>query len=145
MENEAVRSNFIWDAIDQDLEKGRYQQVHTRFPPEPNGYLHIGHCKALVTDFGTAEKYNGLCNLRFDDTNPAKEDNEYAEGIKRDIEWLGFHWTGGLFFASNYYQRLYDIAEDFIKRGLAYVDELSADEKEATKRYRKLANVLAED
>ncbi len=133
MENEVVRTNFIWDAIDQDLEKGRCQQVHTRFPPEPNGYLHIGHCKALVTDFGTAEKYGGLCNLRFDDTNPAKEDTEYAEGIKRDIEWLGFHWTGGLFYASDYYQRLYDIAEDFIKRGLAYVDELSAEEM---KEYR---------
>ena len=128
MENENVRTNFIWDAIDQDLKEGRAQQVHTRFPPEPNGYPHIGHCKALVTDFGTAEKYGGLCNLRFDDTNPAKEDMEYAEAIKRDIEWLGFHWTGGLFFASDYYQRLYDIAEDFIKRGLAYVDELSADE-----------------
>ncbi len=128
MENEAARSNFIWDAIDQDLSEGRAQQVHTRFPPEPNGYLHIGHCKALVTDFGTAEKYGGLCNLRFDDTNPAKEDNEYAEGIQRDIEWLGFHWNGGLYYASDYYQRLYDIAEDFINRGLAYVDELSADE-----------------
>ena len=128
MENENERTNFIWDAIDQDLKEGRAQQVHTRFPPEPNGYPHIGHCKALVTDFGTAEKYGGLCNLRFDDTNPAKEDMEYAEAIKRDIEWLGFHWTGGLFFASDYYQRLYDIAEDFINRGLAYVDELSADE-----------------
>ena len=128
MENENVRTNFIWDAIDQDLREGRAQQVHTRFPPEPNGYPHIGHCKALVTDFGTAEKYGGLCNLRFDDTNPAKEDTEYAEAIKRDIEWLGFHWTGGLFYASDYYQRLYDIAEDFINRGLAYVDELSADE-----------------
>ena len=128
MENENERTNFIWDAIDQDLKEGRAQQVHTRFPPEPNGYPHIGHCKALVTDFGTAEKYGGLCNLRFDDTNPAKEDMEYAEAIKRDIEWLGFHWTGGLFFASDYYQRLYDIAEDFISRGLAYVDELSADE-----------------
>jgi len=128
MENENARSNFIWDAINEDLAAGRAQQVHTRFPPEPNGYLHIGHCKALVTDFGTAEKYGGLCNLRFDDTNPAKEDNEYAEGIKRDIEWLGFHWTGGLYYASDYYQRLYDIAEDFISRGLAYVDELSADE-----------------
>ena len=128
MENENARTNFIWDAIDQDLREGRARQVHTRFPPEPNGYPHIGHCKALVTDFGTAEKYGGLCNLRFDDTNPAKEDMEYAEAIKRDIEWLGFHWTGGLFFASDYYQRLYDIAEDFIKRGLAYVDELSADE-----------------
>ena len=128
MENENARTNFIWDAIDEDLREGRAQQVHTRFPPEPNGYPHIGHCKALVTDFGTAEKYGGLCNLRFDDTNPAKEDMEYAEAIKRDIEWLGFHWTGGLFFASDYYQRLYDIAEDFISRGLAYVDELSADE-----------------
>ena len=128
MENENARTNFIWDAINQDLEEGRAQQVHTRFPPEPNGYPHIGHCKALVTDFGTAEKYGGLCNLRFDDTNPAKEDTEYAEAIKRDIEWLGFHWTGGLFYASDYYQRLYDIAEDFIQRGLAYVDELSADE-----------------
>ncbi len=128
MENENVRTNFIWDAIDQDLREGRAQQVHTRFPPEPNGYPHIGHCKALVTDFGTAEKYGGLCNLRFDDTNPAKEDMEYVEAIKRDIEWLGFHWTGGLFYASDYYQRLYDIAEDFINRGLAYVDELSADE-----------------
>lgn len=122
------RTNFIWDAIDQDLESERCQQIHTRFPPEPNGYPHIGHCKALITDFGTAEKYGGLCNLRFDDTNPAKEDTEYAEAIKRDIEWLGFHWTGGLFYASDYYQRLYDIAEDFINRGLAYVDELSADE-----------------
>ena len=128
MENENARTNFIWDAIDQDLKEGRAQQVHTRFPPEPNGYPHIGHCKALVTDFGTAEKYGGLCNLRFDDTNPAKEDTEYAEAIKRDIEWLGFHWTGGLYYASDYYQRLYDIAEDFINRGLAYVDELSADE-----------------
>lgn len=128
MENEAARTNFIWDAIDQDLEKGRCQQVHTRFPPEPNGYLHIGHCKALVTDFGTAERYGGLCNLRFDDTNPAKEDTEYAEGIQEDIRWLGFNWTGGLYYASDYYDRLYDIAEDFIKRGLAYVDELSPDE-----------------
>ncbi|MBR6184974.1 MAG: glutamine--tRNA ligase/YqeY domain fusion protein [Clostridia bacterium] len=128
MENENERTNFIWDAIDEDLREGRAQQVHTRFPPEPNGYPHIGHCKALVTDFGTAEKYGGLCNLRFDDTNPAKEDTEYAEAIKTDIEWLGFHWTGGLYYASDYYQRLYDIAEDFILRGLAYVDELTSDE-----------------
>ncbi len=128
MENENARTNFIWDAIDQDLREGRAQQVRTRFPPEPNGYPHIGHCKALVTDFGTAEKYGGLCNLRFDDTNPAKEDTEYVEAIKRDIEWLGFQWTGGLYYASDYYQRLYDIAEDFINRGLAYVDELSKDE-----------------
>ena len=129
MENEVVvRTNFIWDAIDQDLEKERYQQVHTRFPPEPNGYMHIGHCKALITDFLTAEKYGGLCNLRFDDTNPAKEDTEYVEAIKRDIKWLGFDWTGGLYYASDYYDKCYEIAEDWIKRGLAYVDELSKDE-----------------
>ena len=128
MENELERTNFIWDAINQDLEEGRCQQVHTRFPPEPNGYLHIGHCKALITDFGTAEKYGGLCNLRFDDTNPAKEDTEYAEGIQRDIRWLGFDWTGGIFYASDYYEKLYEIAEDFIKRGLAYVDELTPEQ-----------------
>ena len=122
------RTNFIWDAIDLDLESERCQQIRTRFPPEPNGYLHIGHCKALITDFGTAEKYGGLCNLRFDDTNPAKEDDEYAEGIKRDIEWLGFHWDGGLYYASDYYDKLYEIAEDFIQRGLAYVDELTPEQ-----------------
>ena len=128
MENEAVRTNFIWDAIDQEIQEGHVQQVHTRFPPEPNGYLHIGHCKALVTDFGTAEKYGGVCNLRFDDTNPAKEDTEYVDGIQEDIRWLGFEWKGGMYYASEYYDRLYDIAEDFIRRGLAYVDELSPDE-----------------
>jgi len=129
MEEKVVsRSNFIWDAIDQDLKEGRYQTVHTRFPPEPNGYLHIGHCKALVTDFGTAEKYGGLCNLRFDDTNPAKEDTEYVEGIKKDIEWLGFHWTGGLYYASDYYEKCYEIAVDWIKRGIAYVDELTPEQ-----------------
>ena len=128
MENESARTNFIWDAIDQDLADGKCEKIHTRFPPEPNGYLHIGHCKALITDFGTAEKYGGLCNLRFDDTNPAKEDNEYAEGIKQDIRWLGFEWTGGIFYASDYYEKLYEIAEDFIKRGLAYVDELTPEQ-----------------
>ena len=128
---ETTRSNFIWDAIEQDLKEGRYQQVHTRFPPEPNGYMHIGHCKALIMDFLTAEKYGGLCNLRFDDTNPAKEDTEYVEAIKRDIEWLGFHWTGGLYYASDYYDKCYEIAEDWIRRGLAYVDELSKEEMRA--------------
>lgn len=93
MEETLERTNFIWEAIDQDLESGRYQQIHTRFPPEPNGYMHIGHCKALIMDFLTAEKYGGLCNLRFDDTNPAKEDTEFVEAIKQDITWLGFHWT----------------------------------------------------
>ncbi len=123
-----ARSNFIWDAIEQDLKEGRYQQVHTRFPPEPNGYMHIGHCKALIMDFLTAEKYGGKCNLRFDDTNPAKEDTEYVEAIKRDINWLGFHWTGGLYYASDYYDKCYEIAEDWIKRGLAYVDELTPEQ-----------------
>ncbi|MBR6667876.1 MAG: glutamine--tRNA ligase/YqeY domain fusion protein [Clostridia bacterium] len=128
MEETTTRSNFIWDAIDQDLAEGRYTQVHTRFPPEPNGYMHIGHCKALIMDFLTAEKYGGLSNLRFDDTNPAKEDTEYVEAIKRDINWLGFTWTGGLYYASDYYDKCYEIAEDWIKRGLAYVDELNKDE-----------------
>ncbi|MDO5021864.1 MAG: glutamine--tRNA ligase/YqeY domain fusion protein [Eubacteriales bacterium] len=125
---EREKSNFIWDEIDKDLAEGKYEKVHTRFPPEPNGYLHIGHCKALVTDFGTAEKYDGLCNLRFDDTNPEKEDTEYVDGIKEDIRWLGFDWNGGEYYASDYYQQMYEIAEDFIKRGLAYVDELSPEE-----------------
>lgn len=133
MENEAARTNFIWEAIDQDLKAGRYQRVHTRFPPEPNGYLHIGHCKALVADFGAAEKFQGLCNLRFDDTNPAKEETEYVDGIMEDIRWLGFEWKGGLFFASDYYEKCYQIAEDWIKRDLAYVDELS---QEQMREYR---------
>ncbi|MGI6234270.1 MAG: glutamine--tRNA ligase/YqeY domain fusion protein [Christensenellales bacterium] len=133
MSVESEKSNFIWDAIDQDLKEGRVQRVHTRFPPEPNGYLHIGHCKALVADFATAERYGGLCNLRFDDTNPAKEETEYVEGIMEDIRWLGFEWNGGLYFASDYYQQCYDIAEDFIKRGLAYVDELT---QEQIREYR---------
>ncbi len=128
MDETTTRTNFIWDAIDQDLASGRYTQVHTRFPPEPNGYMHIGHCKALIMDFLTAEKYGGLSNLRFDDTNPAKEDTEYVEAIKRDINWLGFTWTGGLYYASDYYDKCYEIAEDWIKRGLAYVDELNKDE-----------------
>ena len=128
METPAVRSNFIWDAIDEDLRSGRCQRVHTRFPPEPNGYLHIGHCKALVADFLTAERYGGLTNLRFDDTNPEKEETEYVDGIMEDIHWLGFEWKGGLFFASEYYQTCYDIAEDWISRGLAYVCELTAEQ-----------------
>ncbi|MDD4133497.1 MAG: glutamine--tRNA ligase/YqeY domain fusion protein [Eubacteriales bacterium] len=128
MSENLERGNFIWDAIDQDLAEGKYGRVRTRFPPEPNGYLHIGHCKALVTDFGTAEHYGGLCNLRFDDTNPEKEESEFVGGIMEDIRWLGFEWNGGLYFASDYYQQCYDIAEDFIRRGLAYVDELSQEE-----------------
>ena len=128
MDETLNRTNFIWNAIEQDLEEGRYTQVRTRFPPEPNGYMHIGHCKALIMDFLTAEKYGGMCNLRFDDTNPAKEDTEYVEAIKRDINWLGFNWTGGLYYASDYYDKCYEIAEDWIKRGLAYVDELTPEQ-----------------
>ena len=133
MPADANRSNFIWDAIDRDLAEGRYHEVHTRFPPEPNGYMHIGHCKALIMDFLTAERYGGKCNLRFDDTNPAKEDTEYVENIKKDIHWLGFHWTGGEFYASDYYDKCYEIAEDWIRRDLAYVDELS---REEMRKYR---------
>ena len=131
MDANMERTNFIWDAIDQDLADKRYTEVHTRFPPEPNGYMHIGHCKALIMDFLTAEKYGGKCNLRFDDTNPAKEDTEFAEAIQRDIHWLGFHWTGGLYYASDYYDKCYEIAEDWIRRGLAYVDELNPEEMRA--------------
>ena len=125
------RTNFIWDAIEKDLAEGVYTEVHTRFPPEPNGYMHIGHCKALIMNFLTAEKFGGKCNLRFDDTNPAKEDMEYVRNIEKDIRWLGFDWTGGLYYASDYYEKCYEIAEDWIRRGLAYVDELSKDEMRA--------------
>lgn len=128
MENRLMNSNFIWDAIDKDLQEHVYDRVHTRFPPEPNGYLHIGHCKALCTNFGTAKKYNGLVNLRFDDTNPEKEETHFVEGIMDDIHWLGFDWNGGLYYASDYYEKLYNIAVDFINRGLAYVDELTPEQ-----------------
>lgn len=128
MEGDALRTNFIWDIIDEDLKNGWCTKVHTRFPPEPNGYLHIGHCKAMVTNFLTAEKYGGLCNLRFDDTNPEKEEAKYVDGIMEDIRWMGFEWTGGLYFASDYYEQCYQIAEDFIKRGLAYVCELTPEQ-----------------
>ena len=128
MEAPAKKTNFIWDFIDEDLESGRYQQICTRFPPEPNGYLHIGHCKAIAADFLTAEHYGGKCNLRFDDTNPEKEEAEFVDGIMEDIRWLGFDWKGGLYFASQYYQACYEIAVDWIRRGLAYVDELTPEE-----------------
>lgn len=127
MEEEIKTSNFIHDFIDKDLEDGVYNRVQTRFPPEPNGYLHIGHAKAICIDFGTAEKYNGVCNLRLDDTNPSKEDVEYVDAIKEDIEWLGFKWDKCL-FASSYFDFIYKCAIKLIKKGLAYVDDLSADE-----------------
>lgn len=124
--------NFIEDIIDGDLASGKVKEVYTRFPPEPNGYLHIGHAKSLCINFGIASKYNGKCNLRFDDTNPAKEDEEYVESIKRDIEWLGFKWDK-LLFASDYFDVMYDCAIKLIKKGKAYVCDLSAEEIKNTR------------
>ena len=121
-------SNFIYDFIEEDLLQNPGMKVHTRFPPEPNGYLHIGHCKALVIDFETARKYGGLCNLRMDDTNPAKEDTEYVDAIKEDIHWLGFDWGDRFFYGSDYFEKDYEFAVQLIKKGLAYVCELSAEE-----------------
>ena len=123
----AAASNFIHDFIDEDLKEGVYTHVQTRFPPEPNGYLHIGHAKAICIDFSTAEKYGGICNLRFDDTNPVKEDVEYVDAIERDIKWLGFNWAN-VYYASDYFDFLYECALKLIDKGLAYVDEASADE-----------------
>ena len=123
----AAASNFIHDFIDEDLKEGVYNHVQTRFPPEPNGYLHIGHAKAICIDFSTAEKYGGICNLRFDDTNPVKEDVEYVDAIERDIKWLGFNWAN-VYYASDYFDFLYECALKLIDKGLAYVDEGSADE-----------------
>ncbi|MBQ7669386.1 MAG: glutamine--tRNA ligase/YqeY domain fusion protein [Clostridia bacterium] len=122
------RSNFIYDIIDEDLAAGVYKSVHTRFPPEPNGYLHIGHCKALIIDFGTAKKYGGICNLRMDDTNPAMEDTEFVDAIKEDIHWLGFDWDDRFFYGSDYFEQTYELAEKLIMSGDAYVCELSAEE-----------------
>jgi glutaminyl-tRNA synthetase len=122
-------SNFIRDIIEEDLKTGRYGgRVHTRFPPEPNGYLHIGHAKAICLNFGLALDYNGLCNLRFDDTNPVKEEEEYVEAIKEDIKWLGFDWGDRLYYASDYFDQLYEYAIRLIKAEKAYIDDLSADE-----------------
>lgn len=121
-------TDFIREAINEDLRSGRFDHVHTRFPPEPNGYLHIGHAKAFTIDFGIARDYGGKCNLRFDDTNPVKEDVEYVESIKEDIRWLGFDWEDREYYASDYFEQLYQFAVKLIKKGLAYVDHLSAEE-----------------
>ena len=120
--------NFITQIIDEDLASGKHKSVHTRFPPEPNGYLHIGHAKSICLNFGLAKEYNGLCNLRFDDTNPVKEDVEYVDSIKEDVQWLGFKWEGEPRYASDYFDVLYGYAIELIEKGLAYVDELSPDE-----------------
>ena len=122
------KRNFIRDIIDEDIKSGKYETVHTRFPPEPNGYLHIGHAKSICLNFGTAKDYKGVCNLRFDDTNPAKEDVEYVESIQEDITWLGFDWENRLFYASDYFEKLFEYAVILIKKGKAYVDDLDADE-----------------
>ena len=126
---EATSSNFIYNIIDEDLKSGKHPEgIHTRFPPEPNGYLHIGHAKSICLNFGTAEKYAGLCNLRFDDTNPTKEDTEYVDSIQEDIKWLGFSWGNRRYYASDYFEKLYEYACALIEQGLAYVDDLTAEE-----------------
>lgn len=119
--------NFIHEAINADLEAGVYNRVQTRFPPEPNGYLHIGHAKAISINFGTAKKYNGICNLRFDDTNPTKEDVEYVESIMEDIQWLGYQWDH-VYYASDYFPFIHACAVKLIEKGKAYVCDLTADE-----------------
>ena len=128
MENETKSKNFIEQLIDKDLEEGVYETVHTRFPPEPNGYLHIGHAKSILLNYGLAQKYNGKFNLRFDDTNPTKEKTEFVESIKADVEWLGADYEDRLFFASNYFQQMYEGAVKLIKKGKAFVCDLSAEE-----------------
>lgn len=128
MENETVSKNFIENIIEKDLSEGVYDSVHTRFPPEPNGYLHIGHAKSILLNYGLAKQYNGKFNMRFDDTNPTKEKVEFVESIKEDIKWLGADWEDRLFFASNYFPQMYEAAVKLIKKGKAYVCDLTADE-----------------
>ena len=130
---EKKSKNFIETKVEEDLAAGKNgKRVQTRFPPEPNGYLHIGHAKAIAIDFGIAQQYGGVCNLRMDDTNPQKEDTEYVEAIKKDIEWLGFKW-GKLLYASDYFQQLWDLAVALIKEGKAYVDEQTSEQIAAQK------------
>ena len=128
MENENVSKNFIEQKIDKDIEEGHCKVVHTRFPPEPNGYLHIGHAKSILLNYGLAQKYGGKFNLRFDDTNPTKEKTEFVEAITEDIKWLGADWEGRLFFASDYFDQMYECAVELIKKGKAYVSDLSAEQ-----------------
>jgi glutaminyl-tRNA synthetase len=129
MNKPETKSNFIRDIIDDDLKTNKYKgRVHTRFPPEPNGYLHIGHAKSICLNFGLAADYKGLCNLRFDDTNPETEEMEYVESIKGDVRWLGFDWEDRLYHASDYFEKLYNYAVELVKKGKAYVCDLSMDE-----------------
>ncbi|MDO4687646.1 MAG: glutamine--tRNA ligase [Plesiomonas sp.] len=127
-EAEARPTNFIRQIIDEDLASGKHTSVHTRFPPEPNGYLHIGHAKSICLNFGIAKDYQGQCNLRFDDTNPAKEDMEFVESIQNDVKWLGFEWSGDICYSSDYFDQLHQYAIELIQKGLAYVDELTAEQ-----------------
>ncbi|NTX77566.1 glutamine--tRNA ligase [Serratia proteamaculans] len=127
-EAEARPTNFIRQIVDEDLASGKHTSVHTRFPPEPNGYLHIGHAKSICLNFGIARDYQGQCNLRFDDTNPVKEDIEFVESIKHDVEWLGFEWSGNVRYSSDYFDQLHNYAVELISKGLAYVDELSPEQ-----------------
>ena len=127
-EAEARPTNFIRQIIDEDLANGKHDRICTRFPPEPNGYLHIGHAKSICLNFGIAQDYQGLCNLRFDDTNPVKEDIEYVDSIKHDVEWLGFHWSGNVRYSSDYFDQLFNYAVELINKGLAYVDELTPEQ-----------------
>ncbi|OSM96385.1 MULTISPECIES: glutamine--tRNA ligase [Lonsdalea] len=127
-EAEARPTNFIRQIIDEDLSSGKYDHIQTRFPPEPNGYLHIGHAKSICLNFGIAEDYHGQCNLRFDDTNPVKEDIEFIESIKHDVHWLGFSWSGEVRYSSNYFDQLHQYAIELINKGLAYVDELTPEQ-----------------
>ena len=125
--------DFIRDIIQSDLESGRHSRVVTRFPPEPNGYLHIGHAKSICLNFGVAEEFGGHCSLRFDDTNPTREEQEYIDAIERDVRWLGFDWGKHLYHASDYFEQLYQWAEDLIRDGKAYVDDQSQDEIRANR------------
>ncbi|MDD3386116.1 MAG: glutamine--tRNA ligase/YqeY domain fusion protein [Bacteroidales bacterium] len=132
--NEARSLNFIEQIVEEDIRSGKHKaRVHTRFPPEPNGYLHIGHAKAFCLDFGIAEKYGGLCNLRFDDTNPITEDTSYVDSIRKDIHWMGFDWGNREYYASDYFDQLYDLAVQLIKKGKAFVCQLTADEVNASR------------
>jgi glutaminyl-tRNA synthetase len=126
-------TDFIREVIDNELRTGKHKSIHTRFPPEPNGYLHIGHAKSLCINFGIAEDYGGLCNLRFDDSNPVKEKQEYIDAIKEDIHWLGYDWEDREYYASDYFDQLYEWAMQLIKKGKAYVCDLSADEIRETR------------
>src|SRR5574344_2509849 len=125
--------NFIQTIIEEDLKEGKNQgEIYTRFPPEPNGYLHVGHAKSICLNFGLAQQYGGKCNLRFDDTNPVKEDGEYVDSIQADVKWLGFSWDDRKFYASDYFGKLYDYAVELIRRGKAYVCDLTAEQMRET-------------